>query len=153
MKRLVCLMCAIAIVGCGNPMPDMPEYAGEREGVEYYIDAETGLTVDKAHTLVKTAVTAWGEDISAVRGLKVGVLAGDSLECKGGLHTGCYYHDAGVDIIQLTYVTNCSYRFMIGHELWHYFYVQGREPNAEESKQISKVDEAVYALLPHGCNR
>jgi hypothetical protein len=145
-------MYVIAAVGCGVPIPDMPGYVGERDGIEYYMEPSVDLTIDQAHLLVKTAVNAWGADASSTKGLKIGVYS-SYIQCSGGPHTGCYWRTSQIDIIQLMYIPRCPYHFPIGHELWHYLYVRDREPTMAEYAQIAKVDEEVYKLLPESCYR
>jgi hypothetical protein len=156
MKRLMWLLCAMVIVGCAEPMPDMPPYVGERNGVEYYMEENTRLTLDEATEMVEVAVAGWGKSMDDVRGLKVAFLQ-HPIECGDvGQRTGCYFYNGMVRIVQLTNAGHCRFFVPIAHELWHHFYAHGREPTQEEVAQIFDVDEIVFThflTVPGGCYR
>jgi hypothetical protein len=155
-KRLVCLVYTMGIVACAFPVPDMPAYAGERNGVEYYIEHESGFTLDRATEIIEVAVAAWGMSMDDVRGLKVGFYA-KPMECGDmGKKDGCYYSNGDLHIIQLARGKNCLFYTPVAHELWHYFWSPGEEPGPEAFAQIFATDEIVYshfARIPGGCYR
>lgn len=153
MKRLACLMCAVVAVGCGIPNPVLPRYAGEVEGVHYYIEDGAEITLEEAALSVRVTVEAWGKSMEEVEGLRVAYYVTPFYCVDGYQYRGCYT-DNSYTLIQLrSWEPSCIFVTPIAHEFWHLFYAEYREPSTVEYAEIDKVRQAVMAHLTPLCKR
>lgn len=146
MKRLVCLLYAMGIVGCGNPMPDMPPYLGEKDGIRYYADSDLNISLEGASTQVKLIVEAFGADMGSMQGVSIGYTTQDFLCGEEWSNDGCYINDPPVIRVQ-TFNRHCPYFAPMTHEIWHHLINFHREPNAEEREQIAGIQREVILQL------
>jgi hypothetical protein len=146
-KRLVCLLYAIGIVGCGYPRPNMPALTGTVDGINYYIDADTGIGLEEASDEVRFTLQAWGADPAKLRGLSI-LWTTKQFQCiDSHVSTGCYLNDLNPTIMLLMRTPSCLYQVPIAHEFWHALYAPNREPTEEEKKEILRIQFTVYAQM------
>jgi hypothetical protein len=154
MRWFACLLCAIGVIGCGDPMPAMPAYAGTIDGVDYYLDPKLDITLELAAKQVRLTVEAWGYDMGTMQGVSVGYLS-SKFNCGDNTNNGgCYTESGDRRIIRVLSITpECPYLAAVAHEVWHLLLGRGREPNAEEQVAIQRVQqEVLLEMLPY-CDR
>ena len=154
MKRLVYLLYAMGIVGCANPMPDMPPFAGEINGVRYYIDPKLkNFDVYDASEQVTLTVEALGGDIRRLEGVNIGWTT-QTIDCGGVLSDGCYSHffGGGEQILLRPFYSDCPYITPLAHEIWHLLFSPDDEPLPPAELLIQKTNKIVIVPMLQRCH-